>query len=156
MKTADVKKLVTKVLKDLPEPYSPHVIDEVLHKIETTPKWRIEYDDLCRDLGKRAVNISVGRWTGSILGLKGRQVPSHLNSLSKSYSILDTLDIPPAKPPKEPEASRIMYEFHKENKHKLHPEIAKCREEIIAGIVSGLSVEEAFAIAEENLRRIIY
>lgn len=156
MKTADVKKLVTKVLKDLPEPYSPHVIDEVLAKIETTPQLRTEYDDLCRDLGKRLVNISIGKWAGSILGLKGTEVPSQRNSLSQSYSILDTVHVPSAKPPKEPEAARIMYDFHKANKDTLHPEIAKCREEIIAGIVSGLSVEEAFAMAEEHLCRIIY
>lgn len=156
MKTADVKKLVTKVLKDLPEPYSPHVIDEVLAKIETTPQLHTEYDDLCRDLGKRLVNISIGKWTGSILGLKGTKVPSQRNSLSRSYSILDTVHVPSAKPPKEPEAARVMYDFHKANKDTLHLEIAKCREEIIAGIVSGLSVEEAFVMAEEHLCRIIY
>jgi hypothetical protein len=157
MKTAEVKKLVTEVLRSLPQPYSPHVIDEVFQAIESSPTWRRAYDELCRNLGRMVVNCSIGSWIGKAIGRRGeQQVPSRLNSLSDTYSILDADYIPPARPPKEPEARQIMSDFFRKDKNRWHPDLPKHRDRIIALIMSSHSVEESFAFVEEDLRRIYY
>ena len=157
MKTLEVKKLVTEVLRSLPKPYSPHVIDEVFHAIERSPAWRQTYDGLCRDLGRMVVNCSIGSWIGKAIGRRGeQQVPSALNSLSDTYSILDADYIPSARSPKEPEARQIMSDFFRKEKDRWHPDLPKHRDRIIALIMSGHSVEESFAFVEEDLRRIFY
>jgi hypothetical protein len=157
MKTSEVKKLVTEVLRSLPKPYSPHIIDEVFQAIESRPQWRRAYDELNGDLGRMVVNSSVGSWVSKAIGRRGeQQVPSRLNGLSDSYSILDTDFIAQVRPPKEPEALRIMSDYFKKNKNMLHPDVPKHRDRIVALLVGGNSVEEAFAIVQEDCRRIFY
>lgn len=157
MKTSEVKKLVTEVLRSLPKPYSPHVIDEVFQAIESNPQWHRAYRGLTSDLGRLAVNSSVGSWVSKAIGRRGeQQVPSRLNSLSDSYSILDTDFVPPTRPPKEPEALQIMSDYFQKHKDALHPDVRKHRERIVLLLMSGNSVEEAFAIVSEDLRRIFF
>jgi hypothetical protein len=157
MKTSEVKKLVSEVLRSLPKSYSPHIIDEVFQAIENNPQWRRAYDGLNSDLGRLVVNSSVGSWVSRAIGRRGeQQVPSRLNSLSDSYSILDIDFVPPARPPKEPEALQIMSDYFKKHKGMLHPDVPKHRDRIVSLLMDGKSVEEAFAIVGEDLRRIFF
>jgi hypothetical protein len=157
MKTTEVKKLVTAVLKSLPKPYSPHIIDEVFLAIESRPEWRRTYEVLTSDLGRMVVNSSIGSWVSKIIGWRGEpQVPSRLNSLSDSYSILDTDFVPSPRLPKEPEALQIMFDYFQKHKDTLHPDVRKHRDRIVALLMGGNSVEEAFAIIEDDRRRIFF
>lgn len=88
------------------------------------------------------------------MGLRGREVGSKLNSLSQSYSILDTAR--PTRPPKEGEALTIMSDYYHEHKDRLNADVRKHRDNIVAMLMEGESVDTAFAIIEENLRRIYY
>jgi hypothetical protein len=148
MKTAGVKALVREVLDTLPSPYSEHIIDDVLFAIESNPWWRRRYDALCDALGKSVVNQWCGQWTGYALGKKGEtSVPSRKNTLSDSYSLLDTDVQMPLRLPTNEEAREIMAAYYKENRERLPANIREQREEIIAWIMEGVPVDEAFALA---------
>jgi hypothetical protein len=151
MKTAPVKALVRDVLDTLPSLHSEHMIDEVLFAIETNPRWRRRYDALCESLGKPVVNQWCGQWTGYALGKKGEtQVSSRKNSLSNTYSLLDT-DIPvPLRLPSEDEARHLMASYFYENKARLPSDIRQRREAIIAMIMEGIPVDDAFALASQK------
>ncbi len=89
--TRDIRDLAQEVLAS-GLPRTEHVIDDVLHAIEHSARWRAVYEGLCSRFGKALVNQMVGRWTSSILGWPARadraQVPSRTNALSESYSVL--------------------------------------------------------------------
>jgi len=154
MKTVGVKALVQEVLDTLPSPYSEHVTDDVLFAIETNPLWRRRYDSLCDALGKAVVNQWCGQWTGYALGKKGQTpVLSRKNSLSERYSLLDTDVQVRDRPPTEQEATETMAAYYRDNKDRLSVAVRGQREEIIAWIMEGIPVEEAFALALQNRPR---
>ena len=87
-KTEAVKNLVEQVLAS-PVPYTEDIIDDVFHAIESRSQWRQEYDQLCRDLGKRVVNQQGGQWVAKALGKIGlQQVSSSKSTLIDTYSKL--------------------------------------------------------------------
>lgn len=148
MKTAGVKALVGEALDIFAPPYSEHIIDDVLFAIESNPAWRRRYDTLCDALGKSVVNQWCGQWTGYAVGKKGRTpIPSHKNTLSDSYSLLDTdVQIPLQLPTRE-EAAEIMAAYYKDTRERWPAAIREQREEIIALIMEGIPVDEAFELA---------
>jgi hypothetical protein len=145
MKTIEVRALVREVLDTLPVPYTEHVIDDVLHAIETSPRWLGEYHRLCDRLGTHVVNTRCGYWIANALDKTGEvQVPSRRNGLTASYSLLDT-DGAARRRPKEPEARELMAGHYRENRDRLPPVVREYREEIVELIMSGMSAEQAFA-----------
>ncbi len=149
METTDVRNLVTEVLRSLRQPYSEHVIDEVFHAIESSTRWRSEYDGLCLKHSKTTVNSLGGYWIGRNLGKHGKkQVPSKQSKLIGSYSLLDTDALPPFSKPKEPEARELMAQYWKVQKFNLPPveEMRKHRETLVELIMDGVTPEEAFNI----------
>ena len=149
METTDVRNLVTDALKSLPQPYSEHVIDEVFHAIESSPRWLREYEGLCAKHTKTVVNSLGGYWIGRALGKRGRkQVPSERTTLLGSYSLLDTDAKPTSTKPKEPEARQLMADYYRQHRAELPlpPEMAKHREAIVELIMEGATPAEAFNI----------
>lgn len=152
MKTAGVKALVREALDTLPAPYSEHVTDDVLFAIESNPIWRRRYDALCDELGKAVVNQWCGQWTGYALGKKGATpVQSRKNTLSVSYSLLDTDVQIPSKLPTDQEARDNLAEYYLKHKDRLPVRIREQREEILAWIKEGIPVSEAFELALKGL-----
>ena len=152
-KTKDVRGLVTEALQSLPQPYSEHIIDDVFFAIESTPRWHMEYEALCRTHTKTVVNTLGGYWIGRALGKRGKkQVPSQKSSLIGSYSILDTDARPPSTKPKEPEARQLTSQYFQANKATLPPlpEMKKHRESIVELIMDGLTPQEAFALVQRQ------
>jgi hypothetical protein len=146
MKTAGVKALVEAVLETMPRPYSEHVIDEVFGLIEHTPRWRAEYDALCEKLGRESTNNAVGHWVAAALEKTGKkQVPGTRSSLNGSYSILDT-DMSLMRKPTEEQALQRMSEYYMANRSSLPATIRDHRDEIVALIMAGRPVADAFAM----------
>ena len=69
LKTAGVKALVDEVISTLPSK-DEHVTLAVFKSIESSPKWRKQYETLCNELQQRVVNNWIGKWTREALGLK--------------------------------------------------------------------------------------
>lgn len=147
MKTAGVKKLVNSVLSDLPKPYGDDIIEDVFVAIETSPELMLEYDALCRDLGKTTVNTWGGYWIASAIGKTGvTQTPSKRCKLIQSYSRLTAAAVAPSKKRKEVEAVQLMADYYQQHKARLSPSIRNHRQLIIEMIIEGLPVEEVFAM----------
>jgi len=151
MRTSGVKSLVEDVLESISQPYSHHVIDDVFLAIEKNPKWQLEYDALCSQLGKDVVNNWGGRWVAIALGKVGeQQVPSKASSLIGSYSLLDTDAKTLAKKPTALEARKILSDYYHSHKSDLPVDIKKYRERILDLLTSGMPPENAFATAVEE------
>ena len=147
MRTAGVKKLVNMALENLPKPYMEDVIDEVFVEIEHGPAFMIEYDGLCRELGKTTVNTWGGYWIATALGKSGlEQAPAKKSKLIQSYSRLTASATAPSGKRKEPVALQLMSDYYQEHKAQLPPSVRNHRELIIEMIVAGLPVEQAFAL----------
>ena len=98
MRTAGVKKLVGMALDNLPKPYTEHVIDEAFQEIENSPELMVEYEGLCKQLGKTTVNTWGGYWIANALGKTGlEQVPAKKNKLIQTYSRLTESATAPGK-----------------------------------------------------------
>lgn len=154
METTDVRNLVTEVLLSLKQPYSEHVIDEVFHAIESSSRWRPEYEGLCIKHTKTTVNSLGGYWIGRNLGKRGKkQVPSKQSKLIGSYSLLDTDAVPASSKPKEAEARELMSQYWQAQKSNLPPveDMKKYRESIIELIMDGVTPEAAFNIVLHGL-----
>jgi hypothetical protein len=144
MKTLQVKILVSEVLNTLPVPYSMHVIDEVMHAIETNPQWLSRYNKLCDELGRHVVNSRCGYWIANVLDKLGEiQVPSRKNTLTESYSLLDT-DAASLRKPTEDEAMRIMSDYYRENRTRLPAGVREHRAQIIALLMERMPAKDAF------------
>lgn len=151
MKTAGVRALVHDVLDSLPAPYSEHIIDEVLFAIESNPAWRLRYDALCDALEKPVVNQWCGQWTGDALGKTGqRQLPSRKNTLTDTYSLLDT-DVLSLRSPTRDEATALLAAYYRETKERWPATIREQRENIIDWVMHGRPVNEAFELALQQL-----
>ena len=147
MRTAGVKKLVGMALENLPKPYSEHVIDEVFQQIENEPEFMVEYQGLCKQLGKTTVNTWGGYWVANALGKTGlEQVPAKKNKLIQTYSRLTESATAPGKKRKEPEALKLMSDYYQEHKARLPAYIRNHREDIVEMIIEGLPVDQAFAM----------
>ena len=149
MRTAGVKKLVNTALDNLPKPHTEDVIEDVFLEIEKEEALRTEYDDLCRQLGKPAVNTWGGYWIANALGKTGiEQIPSKRSKLIHSYSQLTTAATAAGKKRKEPEALELMSAYYQEHKGRLSPNIRNHRDLIVEMIVEGLPVEQVFAMVQ--------
>jgi hypothetical protein len=141
--------LVEEALQSLPQPFSEHVIDEVFFAIESTPRWRKEYEGLCLKHTKTVVNNLGGYWIGRALGKVGKkQVPSKKSTLIGSYSILDTDAQPRVGKPKEQDALDAMSKYYRENQATLPPlaVMKKHRDEIVELLMDGVPAQDAFAM----------
>lgn len=150
MKTTGVKILVREVLDSMRSPYSQHVIDEAFYEIQKSPTWLGRYEVLREELGRTVVNNWVGKFIAAALGKRGEvQVPSKLNKLTTSYSLLD-LDA--VRLPTHEEALEQVYSHYRGNLATLPKDIPKHRNEIVQLIMDGIPVEEAFAFVLQNLK----
>jgi len=147
MRTAGVKKLMGTVLDTLPKPHGEDVIDEVFFEIEYGPEYRLEYDALCRELGKTVVNTWGGYWIAHALGMSGpAQVPAKKSKLIQSYSRLTAPAVAPGGKRKEPAALELMSSYYQEHKGTLPASVRNHRELIVELIMSGILPEHAFAM----------
>ncbi|MES2625368.1 MAG: hypothetical protein V4628_08825 [Pseudomonadota bacterium] len=160
MKTIDVKKLVTEVLKSLPQPYSENIIDEVFFAIEINDRLFRRYSECCADLGRVKVNTAGANWVRKELGKPTlREVPAKLSKLIGTYSVLDIKATPvrkkavankpkrvttTAKKRAEVDARKLLSDYYMANKPSLPPQIGLYREEILKLIRSGVPVANAF------------
>ena len=151
MITIDVRTLVLEVLDTMPAPHSHHVIDEVFAAIEQQPDWRNRYDALCSSLGRDVVNNWGGRWIALTLEKVGeKQVPSQKSKLIGSYSILDT-DVAVVRKPNKADALQSMSDYYKSHRAELPRDVRDRRELIVALLLEGVPVEEAFSEAMKNV-----
>ena len=147
MRTAGVKKLVNMVLESLPKPYTEDVIEDVFFEIEHGQELMIEYDGLCRQLGKTTVNTWGGYWIANALGKTGlEQVPAKRSKLIQSYSRLTASATASTGKRKEPVALQLMSDYYQEHKVELPPSVRNHRDLIVEMLVAGLPVEQAFAM----------
>jgi hypothetical protein len=147
MRTAGVKKLVNVALENLPKPYTEDVIEDVFLEIEHGQEFMIEYDGLCRQLGKTTVNAWGGYWIANALGKTGlEQVPTKKSKLIQSYSRLTASATASTGKRKEPLALQLMSDYYQEHKVRLPPSIRNHRDLIVEMLVAGLPVEQAFAM----------
>lgn len=147
MRTAGVKTLVNMVLDNVPKPYTEDVIDDVFLEIESDPEFRIEYDGLCKQLGKITVNTWGGYWIANALGKTGLvQTPARKSKLIKSYSRLTAAATATGKKRKESEALQLMSDFYLEHKSRLPVHIRNHRDDIVEMLIAGLPVEQVFAM----------
>jgi hypothetical protein len=153
--TKDIRDLVLKVL-DSGLTRTEHVIDDVLHAIEQSPQWLSEYEGLRERFkgrdgkdGKKLVNQMVGRWTSSVLGWpareRGAQVPSRLNKLSETYSVLVPSNRKLTSEERRLAAGNEVLEFFKEHREALDRDaLISLKGELQARVLQGEPVEEAF------------
>ena len=147
MRTAGVKTLVNMVLDNVPKPYTEDVIDDVFLEIESDPEFRIEYDGLCKQLGKITVNTWGGYWIANALGKTGLdQTPARKSKLIRSYSRLTVAATATGKKRKESEALQLMSDFYLEHKSRLPVHIRNHRDDIVEMLIAGLPVEQVFAM----------
>lgn len=147
MRTAGVKKLVGMVLDNLPKPYTEDIIDDVFFEIENEPELRLQYDGLCRDLGKSTANTWGGYWIANALGKTGvEQVLAKKSKLIQSYSKLTVPATAATGKRKEPAALQLMSDYYQEHKDQLPSSVRNHRDLIIEMLMEGLPVEQAFAM----------
>lgn len=147
MRTAGVKKLVGMALDNVPKPYTEDVIEDVFLEIANEPEFMIEYDGLCKQLGKTTVNTWGGYWIANALGKTGpEQVPAKRSKLIQSYSKLTALATAATGKRKEPLALELMSDYYQEHKDQLPPSVRNHRDLIVEMLVAGLPVEQAFAM----------
>ena len=147
MRTAGVKALVKLALGNVTPPYTEDVIDEVFLEIESNPELKLEYDGLCRQLGKTTVKTWGGYWIADALGKTGvEQTPAKKSKLIQTYSRLTVPAIAPGKKRKEPEALQLMSDFYLEHKDRLPPSIRNNRNDVVEMLVAGFPVEQVFAM----------
>ena len=147
MRTAGVRKLVTTALENVPGPHSEDVIDDVFLLIENEPELMIEYEGLCKQLGKSTVNTWGGYWIANALGKAGlEQVPAKKSRLIRSHSRLTAAATPAGKKRKEAVALQLMSDYYQEHKAELPPHIRNHRDDIVEMIIEGLPVEQVFAM----------
>lgn len=88
-KTDDVRDLVARVLRTIPQPWPPDVTDQVCLAIERRADWLGEYDRLVKELAVWSVNTSLG---AHVKGLTNMENSGHIatskSHLIKSYSLL--------------------------------------------------------------------
>jgi hypothetical protein len=147
MRTVGVKKLVDMALENVPKPYTEDVIEDVFLEVENEPEFMIEYDGLCKQLGKTTVNTWGGYWIANALGKTGlEQVPTRKSKLIQSYSKLTASAAPATGKRKEPLALQLMSDYYQEHKDQLPPSIRNHRDLIVEMLVAGLPVEQVFAM----------
>jgi hypothetical protein len=88
-KTDDVRELVARVLRTIPQPWPSDVTDQVCLAIERHPDWLREYHGLVKELGQLSVNTSLGAHVKDLTNMEnsGREVMSK-SHLIKGYSLL--------------------------------------------------------------------
>lgn len=153
--TKDIRDLVLKVL-DSGLLRTEHVIDEVLHAIEQSPRWLSEYEGLRERFktkdgkdGKHLVNQMIGRWTSSILGWPARdgraQVSSCLNKLSETYSILVPSNRKLTAEERRVAAGNEVLVFFHEHRAALNRDaLIPLKGQLAACVMQGDPVEDAF------------
>ena len=147
MRTAGVKKLVITALENVPKPYTEDVIDDVFTEIQNEPELMLEYDELCKQLGKSTVNTWGGYWIADAVGKAGlEQVPARKSKLIRTYSRLTEPAVAAGKKRKEAIALQLMSDYYQEHKGELPAHIRNHRDDIVEMIVAGLPVERVFAM----------
>ena len=147
MRTAGVKKLVITALENVPKPYTEDVIDDVFTEIQNEPELLLEYEGLCKQLGKSTVNTWGGYWIADAVGKAGlEQVPARKSKLIRTYSRLTESAIAAGKKRKEAIALQLMSDYYQEHKGELPSHIRNHRDDIVEMIVAGLPVERVFAM----------
>jgi hypothetical protein len=147
MRTAGVKKLMGMAMDHVPKPYTEDVIEDVFLEIANDPEFMIEYDGLCKQLGKTTVNAWGGYWIANALGKTGlEQVPARKCTLIQSYSRLTALATASTGKRKEPLALELMSAYYQEHRDQLPPSVRNHRDLIVEMIVAGLPVDQAFAM----------
>ena len=88
-KTEEVRDLVARALRTIPQPWPPDVTDQVCLAIERRADWLAEYKRLVADLGELSVNSSIGAHAKDLTNMEntGRTATAK-SRLIKGYSIL--------------------------------------------------------------------
>lgn len=88
-KTAEIRDLVMRVLRTIPQPWPADVTDQVFLAIEGRPAWLAEYRALGKEFDRTTLNSSIGSHVKDVTGMENS---GHMgvarSSLVKSYSIL--------------------------------------------------------------------
>ena len=82
--------LVEHVLVHVPRPDSEDIIHDVFDAVENNPRWRDEYDTLCRKSTQHTINKMIGRQVKELTGLSvlSRGNKSIRSTLIHTYSKL--------------------------------------------------------------------
>ncbi len=88
-KTAEIRDLVIRVLRTIPQPWPADVTDQVFLAIEGRPAWLAEYHALGKEFSRNTLNSSIGLHVKDVTGLEnsGREANAR-STLIKKYSIL--------------------------------------------------------------------
>ena len=84
------RELVEEILRTLPRPLTIDVTDDVLYAIQSTPRWRTQFDKLCSEFTDDTVCKNVGKAVSFALvhAKEGKRYKSRRNSLCGSYTRL--------------------------------------------------------------------
>ena len=154
--TAPIRNLVLDALDRVERPFTEDVIDDAFHVIETTPELRNRYDALCAARGQVVVNTWGGWWIGRTVERRGlREVKTQKSTLIGQYSKLDQ-PVPPKKSARKIKAEvagEDVFRYYVAHKSELphRDELSTMRDEIIAMVVDGMPVAEAYEIAVQLL-----
>src|SRR5690606_32332687 len=132
-------------------PRNEDVIDEVFHAIEGNPAWRKTYDEIVYKVGKPTANSWTGFWVAHAEARVGDVPgPSTRSSLIDSYAKLVGPAPKRGKKVAEAEALKVMHAHFLAHRDKLPANVREHRDLIVALIMSGIPVEDAFAQAFEK------
>ncbi len=88
-KTDDVRDLVARVLRTIPQPWPADVTDQVCLAIERRSDWLAEYNRLVKELGVWSVNTSLGAHVKDLTNMENSgHIATSKSKLIKSYSLL--------------------------------------------------------------------
>jgi hypothetical protein len=89
MASETVSDLVALALRTVSRPYPPDVTDRVCQAIESDPTWLDMYNDMVADMGRHAVNSTIGRTVLTMTGLRNSGIRHEArSSLINSYTVL--------------------------------------------------------------------
>lgn len=151
MRNLGLKQLVEEILERIPAPHTEDIVEDVFLAIEQNPVWRRSYDRMVYEAGKPAITSWAGFWIAHIERRVGEGRESAARStLIESYSKLVTPEPKRGKKLREPEALKAMHEHYLANRATLPADVRDYREVIVALIMEGVGIEDAFARALEK------
>jgi len=146
-----LKQLIDAVLAKLPKPHTEDVIEDVFVAIENNNEWRKSYDRMVYESGKATVHAWAGFWISHAEQRVGDQRETAARSnLIESYSKLVAPATKRGKKMREAPALKAMHDHWLANRATLSADIRDHREVIVALIMDGMAVEQAFAQAVEK------
>lgn len=146
-----LKQLVDAILETLPKPHTADVIEDVFVAIEGNPEWRATYDRMVYESGKSAIHAWASFWISHAEQRTGEErAASARSTLIESYAKLVAPAAKRGKKMREPAALQAMHEHFLANRATLAADIRQQRDVIVALIMDGMGVEQAFAQAVEK------